>query len=387
MNGISTKIKPYQPHDEATVISCYFNSQKYQSRARNFEVFYRQLKRSNVNYLIAECAFGDEAFELPDDPRIVRLRSKHPLWQKEVLLNTLVKRLPSSCRYVFWLDADVLFTNPNWMVKAVELLKTRRICQPFSIAVRLKKDEVEPAFEAETELKRLDSLSSQSNERNTWRSFAYNFAENPKAANSSMFDVHGHTGFAWGARREVLEAAPLFDRAIVGTADHIIAHAAVGQIPSECVEKAFTDLKARNQIYDWSRNFNRAAANSIGYVSGELWHLWHGELQNRRYLPRTRELSEMDFDLDDLKTNQDGLYEIPEHKKGVIEWISDYFFSRKEDEIAFDIDSGNETLIEQERSDYSEPTYSEPFNLPDEPFGGNPDFAGGGAGGSWENYS
>ena len=46
-----------------------------------------------------------------------------------------------------------------------------------------------------------------------------------KLAESLWFDIHGHTGFAWGARREVLDQVPLFDRAIVGTADHIIAHA------------------------------------------------------------------------------------------------------------------------------------------------------------------
>jgi hypothetical protein len=34
---------------------------------------------------------------------------------------------------------------------------------------------------------------------------------------------------------------PLYDRALIGGADHIIAHAAAGQIPHSCITKSFTD--------------------------------------------------------------------------------------------------------------------------------------------------
>ncbi len=377
------RIGAYRRQDNAWIISCYFNSQKYQSRRHNFNVFYDQLQRSGVNFLIAECAFGADDFELPASKNIIRMRSKHPLWQKEAMLNNLVKRLPP-CEYVFWLDADVLFTNPDWLVEAVEVLKTKTICQPFSIAVRLEKDEAAPAFDVGANLAKIDSPNPRPAEKTLWRSFAYNFVENPLLANSPIFDVHGHTGFAWGARREILERVPLFDKAIAGTADHIIAHAAAGQIPNQCVERAFTDSKTKEAVYSWSRQFSAATGNKLDYVSGELWHLWHGDLENRQYLSRTRELSRMKFDLDDdLELNDDDLYEVRENRGGIISWITDYFFARREDETTVSDSPA--------RSDASAatdaPSSRENYVAENAPTGDGADFAGGGAGGSWENYS
>ncbi len=396
MTDISPKIQPYQSHAEAMIISCYFNSQNYQSRRRNFEVFYQQLKRSNVNFLVAECAFGDEEFALPVDKRIIRFRSKHALWQKEALLNQLIKRLPSSCKYVFWLDADVLLANPLWITEAIADLQTNTICQPFSVAVRLDKDELESSFDVKAAAVKLNSAKLPASERKLWYSFARNYAMHSAYINSPMFDLHGHTGFAWGARREVLERVPLFDKAIAGTADHIIAHAAIGQIPSQCIEKAFTDLKTKQVIYEWSRKFQNATHKRLGCVEGELWHLWHGDLVNRQYLSRTQELGEMDFDFDDLELNDEGVYEVRDEKKGIIEWIKSYFISRDEDATGTYETKQTESYVSQTPQIYPdatnypiEPTtyQSETSSSTSEPFGGNADFAGGGAGGSWENYS
>ena len=96
------------------------------------------------------------------------------------------------------------------------------------------------------------------------------------------YNNHGHVGFAWGARREVLEAVPLFDRALIGGADHIIAHAAAGQIPHPCIAKSFTDNL--EEVMAWSHQFYRVTQGKIGYVKGDLYHLWHGDINKRQYL-------------------------------------------------------------------------------------------------------
>jgi predicted glycosyltransferase involved in capsule biosynthesis len=384
---ISNKIEPYKNLPEAWIISCYFNSNNYVSRRRNFDVFYQQLRRSNVNYLIAECAFGDEKFDLPNDERILRFRSKNKLWQKERLLNLVIKQLPPNCKYVFWLDADVLLTNKNWIVEAVEVLKTHTICQPFSLAVRLEKDEIEPNFNVQGSKLLVDFPNSNAPQQTRlWRSFAYNYKNNKRLTESLMFDIHGHTGFAWGARREILDQIPLYDKAIVGTADHIIAHAAVAQIPHNCLEKAFTDRQELDNIYDWSRRFNQLTQNKLGFIESELWHLWHGELQNRQYLQRTQQFSKVRFNPHkDLVKNKDGLYEIPEERKDVQNWMNDYFESRREDERSY----SNETTYTSPETISSSVETTRISETPEtfEGFGGGGDFAGGGAGGSWENYS
>ncbi len=385
---ISERIKPYQPDPETFVISCYFNTNSYASRRKNFDIFYQQLRRSNVNYLIAECVFGDENFQLPIDERILRFHSKSKLWQKENLLNLLIKQLPPTCKYVFWLDADVLFTNNNWIPEAVEVLKTNAICQPFSIAVRLEKDEFEPGFNVQGSTILVDfpnfKLPPQTR---LWRSFAYNYCKNKHLSDSSIFDIHGHTGFAWGARREILESFPLYDKAIVGTGDHIMAHASVGQIPHNCLEKAFTDNQQLDDIYDWSKKFSQITENKLGFVEGELWHLWHGDLQNRQYLKRTQQFSKVSFNPhEDLVKNKDGLHEIPKEREDVQNWMNDYFESRREDDqippIETDYVPNDASYVPNDTSNISAEK-TETF----EGFGGGGDFAGGGAGGSWENFS
>lgn len=397
----SDKIKPYKNHPEAFIISCYFNTGNYASRRKNFDVFYEQLKLSNVNYLIAECAFGDESFELPDDKNILRFRGKHKLWQKERLLNLLIKKLPTSCKYVFWLDADVMLTNENWIAEAVETLQNNKICQPFSLAVRLEKDEIEPDFNVQGSKILVDYPSNnQKTQTKLWRSFAYNYLRNHHLSESLMFDVHGHTGFAWGATRELLEQNPLFDKAIVGTADHIIAHASVGQIPHHCLEKAFTNQKKLSKIYQWSLEFNKLTQNRLSFVEGELWHLWHGELQDRQYLQRTQDFSELDFDEDvDLITNDDDLYEFPDNRQDLQIWMNNYFESRHEDGKTASSDSSytphNTNYSTDSSYVQSETTYSTVETVqnveslpPFEGFdGGSSEFDGAGSGGSWENYS
>jgi hypothetical protein len=383
---ISNKIKPYQNHPEAVVISCYFNTNNYVSRRKNFDVFYEQLKRSNLNFLIAECAFGNADFELPTDKRILQFRSKHKIWQKERLLNLLIKTLPATCKYVFWLDADVLSTNENWIVEAVEKLKSSTICQPFSVAVRLEKDEIEPNFNVQGSTISVDFPNNTPNpQTKLWRSFAYNYNKNRRLAESLMFDIHGHTGFAWGIRREILDQIPLFDKAIVGTADHIIAHAAVGQIPHNCLQKAFTEQKMLDAIYDWSAKFNRLTQNKLDFVDGELWHLWHGELENRQYLQRTQQFGKTAFDTEDLIVNDDDLYEFPDNRRDVQSWMNDYFESRHEDGKT----SMTASSYVSTETNYSadETTQNAEISTTFEGFGGGGDFAGGGSGGGWENYS
>lgn len=83
----------------------------------------------------------------------------------------------------------------------------------------------------------------------------------------------------------------------------------------------------------------------------------------------------------DLVKNQDGLYEIPDDRQDIQDWMDDYFESRREDEKDY-YSSNYETTYNTNQQNIS----SEP-NQTFEGFGGGGDFAGAGAGGSWENYS
>jgi hypothetical protein len=41
----------------------------------------------------------------------------------------------------------------------------------------------------------------------------------------------------------------------------------------------------------WSQKFYNVVGGSIGYVKGDLYHIWHGTLESREYLKRVKEFT------------------------------------------------------------------------------------------------
>jgi len=275
----------YKTHSEAIIISCYFNPQNNPYRLEAFNAFYDSIK--HLNHQIIECVIGDSKPQLTVNNNITRVHTQNLLWHKESLLNKLIKDLDPKYKYVFWVDADVIFTNKNWLVDSVNELRFTNIIQPFEYCIHLEKDE-QPFDFPVGHFRNMTSNPVLKHSR-MWRSFCANYVTDRLAADSEVYDVHGHVGFAWGARREVLYLCPLYDRALVGGADHIMAHAAAGQIAHKCITKSFTDdIEAINQ---WSKKFYSIVGGSIDYVKGDLFHMWHGDLKTRQYLKRVQEFT------------------------------------------------------------------------------------------------
>ena len=275
----------YKTHSEAIIISCYFNPQNNPYRLKAFNAFYDSIK--HLNHRIVECVIGDSEPQLPVNENISRVYTKNLLWHKESLLNNIVKNLDPKYKYVFWVDADVIFSNKNWLVESVQELQYKNILQPFEYCIHLENGEQPSDFPVGHY--RPMSTNPVLKHPRMWRSFCANYVTDRLTSQNEVYDIHGHVGFAWGARREVLDLCPLYDRALVGGADHIIAHAAAGQIGHKCITKSFTDdIEAVN---DWSRKFYSAVGGSIGYVKGDLFHMWHGDLKSRQYLKRVQEFT------------------------------------------------------------------------------------------------
>ena len=119
------------------IIVSYFNPLNYRTRRFNYDVFIKALDQAGLNHLTVECAFDGQSFSLPNNPNVIKVRSNSVLWQKERLLNLAISWLPKSCRYVAWLDCDLLFMNPRWAVETVLLLNEYPIVQLFERCIRL----------------------------------------------------------------------------------------------------------------------------------------------------------------------------------------------------------------------------------------------------------
>ncbi len=312
--------KKYRTASDAVIVSCFFNPENSPYRVKAFLQFYESIK--HLNHSIIECVIGDAKPQL-NIPNVQVIKSDSLLWHKETLLNKVISELPEKYKYVMWIDADVIFTNKNWMVDAVKELKKNNVVQLFEYCVHLEKDEKEPAFNLD-KIIAMNKNNPNTIHNKVWRSFCANYATSI-AWKSEDYNTHGHVGFAWGAKRSVLRMSPLYDRALIGGADHIMAHAAVGQINHSCITKSFTaDIDSINV---WSREFYAATKGKVGYVKGRLYHIWHGDIKKRDYLNRVREFTPMSKDINEKDKN--GLF-VSKNKEHA-DYMKAYFSKREVD--------------------------------------------------------
>ncbi len=311
------------------VIAAYYNPHGYRSRARNYALFADSLRRSGVPLLTVECAFGDEPFALPDGQDVLKLRCDSVLWQKERLLNVAVSTLPPTCTKVAWLDADILFTRADWATETSRLLDSQQIVQVFTSVVRLPRGVT--AFP--------DAKDSDPPE--LIESFASVFTAHPTSHLGGHYHEHGHTGFGWAARRDILLRTGLYDTALSGSGDHLIAHAAVGDHESKCVDKVLgKNTPQREHFRRYADRFFAHTKGQLAAVPGTILHLWHGDHEYRRYSDRNVELIKLGFDpVCDLRLSSSGAWEWASHRPALHQWAKEYFARRKEDGELLDVNS------------------------------------------------
>jgi hypothetical protein len=305
----------YYPADDLWVVTCFFNPQSYLRRIENYHRFKSAFQKSGAHLVTVECVFENQSFSL-DGPDVIRVKASDVMWQKERLLNLAISKLPSECKKIAWLDCDILFQNPRWLVQTSKLLDRFALVQPFQQVVCLPEGH---AF-----------YSGQSVD--IGNSFASVFNSAPAKHLAGDFWKHGHTGFAWAARRDLLAATGLYEACVAGGGDHMMAHAACGDWESSCVYNSIVGMDYRNHFRQWAAEFCKKAAGSIGCVPGTILHLWHGEARNKRSYERLVELAAHRFDPgSDIRLGYSGALEWNSSKPELHGWLQNYFALRMED--------------------------------------------------------
>lgn len=353
------KFNKYKNHPKAIVIACYYNPQNSPYRLWCFNKWYNEMK--HINHKVVELTIKGSKPQLVnyyDDIEVIN--SDSFLWHKESILNYIVRNLPSKYEYVFWSDTDILLTNKNWLVEGVNELQEKNIIQPFEFCVHLEKDELEPSFNLDDVTRR--HYPNVKNKK-VWRSFSATHTKYPTLASSNDYNTYGHVGFIWGAKRSVLDKCELFEKALIGGADHVMALGAVGKFNHLSMTKSFKD--DMDTIDEYQKRFYNETKGLIGYVSGNVYHLWHGDLEKRQYLKRIQDFTPISKNI--IKKDNNGLFIGDKLDNYVIE----YFKNR---EIIENLEVFNELLTDT--------------TTDVDTFGGG-DFGGGGASGDYsdENFS
>lgn len=299
------------PPDQQTVtrlavLTSYFNVCGYQSTFQNYLRFAEALEGHGVPLFTAELAFDETPFTLPRHPNRHRFRTRHVLWHKERLLNLLLKRLPPEFDRIAWVDADILFQNPNWPEAAIRALDHVPVVQLFEEVVLLDREGV-PAKTAEGLVHSLHSRQ-----------------------HGALDFSHGHPGFAWAARRGLLEAHGLFDASICGGGDSLMACAMFGSWQYPMLSHYTSALRRR--FAEWGRPFWESVQGRVAAVPGTIHHLWHGERTNRKYVERLGWLRDARFDPAlHLQMDEQGLWSWTAGAGVLREQLRRYFFDRMED--------------------------------------------------------
>ena len=301
-------------------ISTYFNSAKYQTKLLNYRLFRNRL---TVPLITVELSFDGE-FELePTDADVmVQLHGGAVLWQKERLLNIALQHLPADCDAVAWIDNDVLFANDSWVTQAQQKLQQYQMAQLFSRSVDLKPGETDISakheYHAQGLIARIESKGIGALERQNKYSWGHPRRE-------------VMPGLAWCIRRDVIDQHGFYDAMIMGAADRMLLHAAYGEIFQKPTTVGMTDSHFAHYL-KWAQPFYHTVQGSVGYIDHTAYHLWHGEIPNRRYWDRHDAVVNMGFDpVTDIKHGDNGAWHWARPRPELERYCIDYFQQRLED--------------------------------------------------------
>jgi len=270
-----------EEREELAVVTCYFTPQPHARRVRNFEVFRRQFGR---NLYVAELAYDRSPWVMRAGANMFHFRGGpgHVMWQKERLLNAVIARLPTHVTHVAWVDADLLFLDRQWPMRALDQMKRFPVVQLFDTVVHLDPSGV--------------PVSQNSGL----------VASAVRHGPSAYAERKGAAGFAWAARREFLAQLPLPDCMILGGADTYIAGGFSGVRPPQIVAQLPPALQ--RAVGGWADSAQALTSGRVGHVPGTIGHLYHGGLQTRGYLQRYELLRQAAFDpAADIAVDETGL--------------------------------------------------------------------------------
>lgn len=279
------------------ILTVHFNPCNYKQRDLNSRRFMAAMRPWSNDIFALQALMPGNDWVWNNYPCKVADPEKHSIWQKEALLNRLLRDVPAAYEAICWIDADVLFVNSDWFEQTVERLKHVDVVQPFSRALMTHKHGV------------VDLKGYR-------RGFARGSGE-------------GHPGFAWACRREMLcNGFP--DFLPCGGADHLMACAWWGR--DSGIELYHERLQ--DEITLWRRGQPKKV--KFGSIPGDIVHLYHGEISDRNYGERFQKLQELEFHPTDLTYDVQGLREwsqwTQQERPKLVDYVRGYFEGRREDQ-------------------------------------------------------
>lgn len=299
--------------DVLHVIAVVSNPCEYKRRwqlAQQFEK--RMIDTSNVCFYMVELIYPGQEYHVTDsdNPNHLQIKTDHPIWHKECMVNVGVKHLlPASWKAFAWIDADVLFENTTWVQDTLKLLNgTCDIVQLFSHAI---------------------DMDAEENAMTIFQGSMYQYINKQKRDKGIYY---WHPGYAWACTREAYDKmGGLFEYSILGSGDDNMMKTWIG-------EKSWLTSIHGNATDGYKKSLKqyseRCKGFKLGYVPGIIRHYFHGSKKNRKYVERWQTLLKWKYDpLQHITKDGYGVL-IPTETFpcGLLKDIMAYFKERNEDE-------------------------------------------------------
>jgi hypothetical protein len=303
------------------VLTTYYNPMRFRRRRANYEYFRSQL---HAPLITVELMYNSEPELEPSSADVlVQLSGDAVLWQKERLLNIALSHVPEGVKNIAWLDCDVVLHRADWVAAACDELEHSPLVQLFSEVYDLKRDErFCPLAASAVEPSGFSAASLVTTGKSTPEDFQ---PQSTKRVRRAAF------GLAWAARTDLMRKHLFYDAMILGSGDRALACAAWGRYDDAIGMARLTPPRA-NHYRSWAVPFHIATAGKVGCVEGKLFHLWHGDLSDRRYIERHCRLAEFPFDpTRDIYIAANGAWAWSPNTKPLRAYVYEYFLGRNED--------------------------------------------------------
>lgn len=269
----------------------FFNPAKSKRMLMNYFYTLEKLKLAGIPVYTLELVFNRQEPEIKD---AFHVYAKSIMFHKENLCELLERKIPWYYSKVLFLDADIVFGNPNWYSEVSDALSDHDVVQPFTTAVWM-----DITYTKATQIR--ESVIYMNREK--------------------TFDHKLHPGFAWAFRRSWFRKVGFFRYGVTGSGDTLSAAAWLGvKFPTTYLKPALVPAYTE---------FDKLPKPRITCTSGPVFHMWHGTHVNRKYVDRHAILDGVKDIRKVMHPNWTGVFEFS--TKGLSEKLAAYFAERCDD--------------------------------------------------------
>jgi hypothetical protein len=286
--------------DDLAVGFALFNYTKSKRLVINYLYTVEKMKVANIPTFTIELVIKGQRPTIKD---AFHVYGSSYLFLKENLFRILETKIPEKYTKLLFLDADIIFDNPNWYNMLSDSLETYDVAHCFKTA--------------------------------KWLDITYTKYVQPDATTFVLAEdkativlgadqaKHYHPGFGYGFTRLWYNRVGYVDKAVIGGGDGIFSYGIFSTRNSKQVYKIYESI-----INKWFLNIESLR---VTYLPVTVYHLFHGSMQKRQYVSRTEIFKDFENIEDAITTNKDGVYELIDMSYNDL--LIEYFSARDDDSI------------------------------------------------------